>query len=347
MFNFLKKLIKNLLITINIPINFSDKIALPIVENKKSKLSDKYFSIYSFGNFNKRKIFYVIRRSPGAGLFSNVIYVLNHINIALKHNFTPVVDMENFKSIYNEDRKINNTFNAWEYYFKQISPYKLKNIYRSKRVIITENKFYKSFSHKISKKNSDLFKICKKKILINKDICREAGDFVKKNFSGKVLGIHYRGTSYKISANHPFPPTKSQMLKYCNKILKNDQYEKIFLCTEDKTMFDFLQKNLGNKICFFKKSYRSIYDDAFKIYPRANHRYKLGKEILIETLVLSKCDGLICQESNVSEFLKFMNHKNKLKFYYFNNGYNSSNEYIAMWLWYYKNLAPKFLGGFE
>ena len=81
-----------------------------------------------------------------------MIYVLNHINIALKHNFTPVVDMENFKSIYNEDRKINNTLNAWEYYFKQISPYKLKNIYRSKRVIITENKFYKSFSHKISKK---------------------------------------------------------------------------------------------------------------------------------------------------------------------------------------------------
>ena len=100
MFNFLKKLIKNLLITINIPINFSDKIALPIVENKKSKLGDKYFSIYSFGNFNKRKIFYVIRRSPGAGLFSNVIYVLNHINIALKHNFTPVVDMENFTNPY-------------------------------------------------------------------------------------------------------------------------------------------------------------------------------------------------------------------------------------------------------
>ena len=40
-------------------------------------------------------------------------------------------------------------------------------------------------------------------------------------------------------------------------------------------------------------------------------------------------------------------YKNNLKFYYFNNGYNSSNEYIAMWLWYYKNLAPKFLGGFE
>ena len=72
MFNFLKKLIKNLLIKINKNINYFDKIAVPIVENKKSKLGDKYFSIYSFGNFNKRKIFYVIRRSPGAGLFSTM-----------------------------------------------------------------------------------------------------------------------------------------------------------------------------------------------------------------------------------------------------------------------------------
>jgi len=27
--------------------------------------------------------------------------------------------------------------------------------------------------------------------------------------------------------------------------------------------------------------------------------------------------------------------------------FNSSNEYIAKWLWYYKNQVPKFMGGFE
>ena len=50
---------------------------------------------------------------------------------------------------------------------------------------------------------------------------------------------------------------------------------------------------------------------------------------------------LICQESNVSEFLKFMSIRNKIRFYYFNNGYNSSNEYIAM-LCIIKH-SPKFL----
>ena len=59
----------------------------------------------------------MIRRSPGAGMFSNFIYVLNHVNIA-KNNFIPIVDMENFTTIYNERQKINNTYNAWEYYFE-------------------------------------------------------------------------------------------------------------------------------------------------------------------------------------------------------------------------------------
>ena len=29
------------------------------------------------------------------------------------------------------------------------------------------------------------------------------------------------------------------------------------------------------------------------------------------------------------------------------NGLNSSNEYIAKWYWYYKNIAPSVLGGFK
>ena len=44
--------------------NFSDKGKILI--NKKF-----YANNYSFGKLNPDKIFYVIRRSPGAGLFSN------------------------------------------------------------------------------------------------------------------------------------------------------------------------------------------------------------------------------------------------------------------------------------
>ena len=93
--------------------------ALPLFK-KKDYISSRSinFSLYNFGNRNKNKVFYVIRRSPGAGMFSNFIYVLNHLEIAKRNNFIPIVDMENFTTIYNEKEKIDNTYNAWEYYFE-------------------------------------------------------------------------------------------------------------------------------------------------------------------------------------------------------------------------------------
>ena len=38
---------------------------------------------------------------------------------------------------------------------------------------------------------------------------------------------------------------------------------------------------------------------TFKIYPRKNHRFLLGEEILIEALLLSRCKGLTYIKSNV------------------------------------------------
>ena len=38
--------------------------------------------------------------------------------------------------------------------------------------------------------------------------------------------------------------------------------------------------------------------DSFNIYPE-KHRYLLGQEILIEAIILSKCEGLCYIKSNV------------------------------------------------
>ena len=47
-----------------------------------------------------------------------------------KKKMIPIVDMENFTTIYNEKSKVFKTFNAWEYYFEQFSKVNLKNIYK-------------------------------------------------------------------------------------------------------------------------------------------------------------------------------------------------------------------------
>ena len=66
------------------------------------------------------------------------------------------ISMENNlhrQTIYNEKYILNKTLNAWEYYFEQVSKNSIKDVYKSNKVIITDNKFYKKFKHTITKNN--------------------------------------------------------------------------------------------------------------------------------------------------------------------------------------------------
>jgi len=299
--------------------------------------------IKSFGKLNKNKIFYVIKRSPGAGMFSNLTFVMNHLLIAQRHNFIPVVDMENYPTIYNEKKKINGTKNAWEYYFEPVSKYSLNEVYKSQNVFITSDKFSSEFDHKIynKKKFNKIYKLIK----IKKKLKNEILLIKKKLFKNKkIIGIHYRGTSYKTSANHPFPPTKLQMYNLIENSLRNKNLDKIFLSTEDEIMDTYLKTKFEGKILSVH-SFRSKVDNAFKIYPRNRHRYKLGKEIIVESYLLSFCKNFIFVQTNVSNFVRLINPKVKKKVLF--NGLNSKNEYLAKFLWNIKNNLHPSLGGFK
>lgn len=318
--------------------------AKPILGLKKNNLKTTPLS-FKYKN-SKNKIFYIIRRTPGAGLFSNFIFVLNHLKIAESCGFFPIVDMENFPTIYNEKNSIKGSKNSWYYYFKSKKKYNLNKIYKSGKFILTKNKFFKSFSNVVDDKKFRV--IFKKYFSIKNEYFKFVKTFVKKNFlNNKILAIHLRGTSYKTSANHPFPLTANQALNLIDDLIKKHNYTKLFLCTEDLFYFNLIKKKFGKKVIFLKDSYKSNYDNAFKIYPRKLHRFKLGRDILLEAILISKCDGFVYTTTNVSEFVKFLDEKKKLNYYSIVNGLNSSNEYIAKWLWFYKNLAPNFLGGFN
>jgi hypothetical protein len=336
MFQKLSELIKSFLL---------EKDAQPLF-NKNDIVSklEINFNFYNFGKKNKNKIFYVIKRSPGAGLFSNLIYIFNHLEIAKKNSFIPIIDMKNFTTIYNEEKKIDNSFNAWDYYFEKINNYGLSEVYKSKNVIITKDKFFKQFDNIISNQKfqhigSNYFKI-KKKFLTHSD------NYFKKFLHKNTLAVHYRSTSYKTSANHPFPTTHNQTINKIKYLISLHNYEKIFLCTEDKKFYEKMKKVFKNKL-YYLDTYRSDKDDAFKIFPRKFHRYKLGIEILLDALIISKCKGFLHTQTNVSEFVKFLDKKKRIKYFTLFNGINTSNEYLASLTWYYKKFAPTMIGGFK
>ena len=199
-------------------------------------------NLNSFGTKNKNKKFYVIRRSPGAGFFSNLTYVLAHLLIAEKYKFIPVVDMENHPTIYNEKRLINKTYNSWEYYFNKVSKYELKDVYNSKSVILTSNFFESHMPIDMSLKK-EFHKIIKKYIHINTDITKEMKRLKKKYFKNndKILGVHFRGTTYKTARGHAFPIPPKLMKKNIDALIKKFKYNKIFVVTEESDYLEYMK----------------------------------------------------------------------------------------------------------
>jgi len=338
----IKKLIKKILLVDEgpKPLFLREKIK-PINLHKKNG-----FDLYEFGDLNPDKIFYVIKRSSHAGIFSYLSFVLNHLIVAKKNNFIPVVDMFNYVSPYNERNKIHDTENSWKYYFDQTSQYNLDVIYKSKNVILSRDDYHAKMSYEIHIEN-DFKQFKNKEISIKKKYYKFLKEyFDRENLNhSKIIGVHFRGTSYKTSSGHIFPTTFKQISKHLDNLLDKEHFDKIFLCTEEKKYLDYFKKKYSDKLLYLD-THRSNKNDAFKIYSRKDHRYLLGDESIKETLILSKCTSLLYVSSNIINAANYFADEKQTLYEIF-NGFNSRNQFIARWLWYVAKSLPKKFGGLE
>lgn len=339
-FNFIKRKIKKKID------NKRSGVIKGINKNLNLENQLKYY-VHSFGKKNPHKKFYVIQRFLGGGMFSNLNYVIRHIKIALQLDCIPIIDMKNFPTKYNEKTKVKNTLNAWEYYFEPINKYKLEDVFKSKFVIVVDGKTRKKSefdTFKVSEKEN--YQIFKKYIKIKKEIKNEAEKFLKKNFfNKKVLGVHFRGSDMKTQERHPFPASLKQITSFIDYEINNNDYNRIFLVTEELDYIEKLKLRYKDMICY-NSSYRSNDPDIFKNHKRKNHRYLIGKENIIDMLLLSKTKTIICTNSNMADASSFLT-KSKIRLIQINNGYNSNNLFFAQFGWYVKNFLPEFFGGFK
>ncbi len=341
MIKILKKKIILVLEKLSLQKYLKDELAKPLFYNAGKK---NILTLRSFLNLKSKKKFFIIRRTPGAGMFSNVTFVLNKIRFAKKYNLIPVIDMYNFTTIYNEKNTILSSKNSWEYYFTKLNKYSLEHVYKSRKYYICDNKLKGDFSLNIlDKKINKYFKLIK----IKNYLLKKSNIFIKKNFkeNQKILGIHFRGTSYKVAQKHALPQSPKIMITHVKKLIEKYNYNKIFISTEEQKYLDIFKREFSD-MCSFTKSFRSNKIDAFNTYPRKNHRYELGKEIILDTLILSKCDGLTFVRSNVTSAAISLK-KKPIQIHEINLGYNSSNKFIARWLWYLKAVLPKCFFGLK
>lgn len=330
------------------------------VPNNKSFCSNKFseFNIEyrKYGNRNPNKFFYVIKRSPGAGFYSNLGFVIHHLLICEELKMIPVVDMENYQTFYNCKIKINGSNNSWNYYFEPVSKYSLDEVYKSQNVLICDEKTSeKKFSLKTYESNLKYLngiqyldkrhkKIFKKYIKIKKEIVKEA-EIIYRNFKNKkVIGICYRGSDSKLNAYQPHTPTKKQMIYGTELLLKKYNFNKIYVCTEDQNNLNFYKKKYSNKIIYNESPRTTDKRDLFD-YPEKNHRYKIGRGNLIDMIVLSKTDHILFGVSAIPYMAMFFANK-KIRHSIIDNGIKGGI-FISQISFFVRKNLPSFLGGFK
>ena len=313
-------------------------------------------SIKRFGSKNPSKYFYIIKRSHGAGFFSNLNFVIHNLYICDQLGLIPVIDMENYQTFYNCKVKINNTKNSWEYYFKPVSNYKLSEVYKSKNVIFCDSKTsvkgYNLQNYRSSFRFFNGFqflderhkKIINKYIRIRPEIIDDAKNIYSKFKNKKILGICFRGSDSKKNAYQPHTPNREQMLYATNKLLNKYNFDKIFLCTEDQDYLKFYKNNYSDLLIYNKNTPRTTDARDLFDYPNKKHRYLVGRKFG-RCADFVKTQHILFGVSNIPYTAMFLSPK-KIPHSIIDNGMRGG-VIKSLFSFKAKSILPSYLGGFK
>ena len=223
----------------------------------------------------KAKYYVIIRSEGGAGFFSNYFWVMGHVAFAEKMGYIPVVDMENYPTLYSEEEPVDGTNNAWNYYFENIGNVGLDEVYASGRYIMGKDKYLTKYAEKYSmfpyrypseRMIAYYAPIIKKNLRIKESLVNEYKRvwIEKTSGSNNILGIHIRGTDMKNNLGHPMPASVAE---------------------------------------YIRRTGESV---AFSTSDRKLHHYRLGMEVLRDQYTLTHCAGIVCGYSNITFLARVM-----------------------------------------
>lgn len=285
-------------------------------------------NVKKFGEENQGKMIYIAKTMGCDGFFAELRFLLNELYFADKLGLIPVLTMSN-KSSYAEKEPINGTTNPFEYYFLQPTEVTLESAKKSFAVVehnwiqrdfIKANLGFKSGYAPTDEYFEVISNLMKKHLRFNEDTKVKVCDTAKTLLGdGKVLGIHIRGADFKRHYNnHPNMVTIEEYAKSVEETLKENNFDKIFLATDDSEAIEVFTAKFGDKLVYYKNVIRTDGDQTVmkSEVDRPLHHYNLGIEVIRDSYTLSLCSGLIAGLSNVSIFSRLMKQSEGKKYDY-------------------------------
>lgn len=299
----------------------------------------KRLSVRTYGSENTGKIIYCIQeQGMGYGFFAEFLSLLHNLVFAEEMGLVPHINWGSKHLYY--DKEILFTDNVFEYYFE---PVKTKNLYGNCNVCFStefQNEYISKEYDIAAYATSDEYEqklryVIQKYIRLRQELLEEFDDAVDRMLgSKKILGIHHRGTDYKKGYKcHPVWISAEQGIAQAERMLDQYKLDGIFLATDDQEILEKYILHFGDKVQYFKDVIRgdSEVSIAFEQTNRRYHHYNLGKEVIRDVYLLSKCTCLLSGKSRVSFFANIFNQFNEtqyLEYQLLDNGMNQSNIYF-------------------
>ena len=192
--------------------------------------------------------------------------------------------------------------NEWEYYFEQ--PFITGDIKHLPEDKITRDEFttYNNItpfrkipSLSTARKNSI------ERIKVRPHIIEKVDSFYKEHMDKlNVLGIQIRGTDC-FTSGHGRDQSLNMDNVYEIVDSKIDAYSKVLLVTDEYGVVERFRARYVGKVLHYDDAILS--NDTVAIHQNpSNDKYKIGEDVLVESLLLSKVNYLLAMRSNISLF---------------------------------------------
>lgn len=280
------------------------------------------------------KVYIIQNHDLHAGFGALLIYALNGIRKAKAIKAIPVIDFNAKNSPYFYDSSKGE--DVWNYFFESITPYALHDVLSwEKRSEIDSDKILYTDPHdahmghqydsdrlatfwawetptdkaawmrnKRALGRSYIKKYLSPQAEIKNKVERFVSTYFKEDF---IIGVHIRGTDFHYATPTPI---EAYLQKIDNLLTeKHIGNYKIFVATDQEQYLQIFKEHYGGKIL----SWNSIRSDNYVSPYRFDNvsGYQKGEDVLIDILLLSKCNYVFKGASAVGEIaLWFCDHNN-------------------------------------
>ncbi len=288
--------------------------------------------------------FYVICTRNNQGLFTNFLHTLHYLHKAERKSRIPIVYW--FGGAYstkkNRHRNIKGK-NIWDYFFEPVSEYSAEKMFRKfprnkyGQIKSNDDKYQVVFRYRDQGESWEpkgiwdaekyppdvclnnpsregrifVHNIIKKHIRIRGFIQKRVDEFYNKEMKKHhVLGVHIRGCNdLQPAQGHKI---MTRYIKATSRYIDNRSDVKIFVATDYAKSLTRMKKEFGDHIISDENVKRSQDGNPLQYgsRPKKLHRPggpQVGEDVIVECLLLSKCNYMIRGFSNVPSCATYFN----------------------------------------